>query len=146
NARIIAAGQPISAVPPIRLTRNTSASPSTPRVSPTSVGSKYSTTARTISTAQNAPLSVKRMHPASLLSFGVLILRVLPVPARHRAGGVVGEDQLPQPMSRGCLQATAAVEPVGPEPAVPADLVRLVPVPPQIIQRPQPLRCHPRHH
>jgi hypothetical protein len=59
-SRIIAPSHPIPAGAPIRLTKNTSASPSTPRNSPISVGSMYTTTMITTnSKTQNTPLSAR---------------------------------------------------------------------------------------
>src|ERR1017187_1648490 len=56
NARVRAAGHPIKLGAPIRLTRNTSASLSTPRISPISVGRKNTTMSTINSNIQNTGL------------------------------------------------------------------------------------------
>ena len=66
NAKIMAAIQPIPLGAPIRLTKNTRASRSTPRMIPISVGSKYTTTRNTKAKIQNTKLFAKScMSPFS---------------------------------------------------------------------------------
>ena len=66
----MAASHPIMIGAPIRLTKKTSASASTPRISPTSVGSMYTGMRPRISKIQNAGLSVKRSMNSSFTASG----------------------------------------------------------------------------